>query len=105
MPAVRVRLAYGQQSPSRMDATGQGEFDFAAGQLSLARRSRPCCGCRRRATERQSDQLAERLLSKSRRPLVFQIDDEWIAYGPPQFQTEMAERLSSGKDPWSGEEG
>lgn len=38
----------------------------------------------------------------SKRPLMFQFDGEWIAYGPPLFQTEMAARLSSGKDPWSG---
>jgi hypothetical protein len=37
----------------------------------------------------------------SRRPLIFQTDGEWIAYGPPQFQAEMAERLSSGKNPWT----
>lgn len=37
----------------------------------------------------------------SKRPLIFQFDGEWIAYGPPLFQTEMAARLSSGKDPWS----
>jgi hypothetical protein len=41
---------------------------------------------------------------KSHRPLVFQMDDEWIAYGPPQFQTEMAERLSGGKHPWSADD-
>ncbi len=38
---------------------------------------------------------------QSQRPLIFQTDGEWIAYGPPQFQTEMAERLSSGKNPWT----
>jgi len=40
---------------------------------------------------------------KSHRPLIFQMHDEWIAYGPPQFQTEMAARLSSRKQPWLGE--
>ena len=40
---------------------------------------------------------------KSHRPLIFQMHDEWIAYGSPQFQTEMAARLSSGKQPWLGE--
>ncbi len=40
---------------------------------------------------------------KSHRPLIFQMDGEWIAYGPPQFQTEMAKRLSNGEHPWSGE--
>jgi hypothetical protein len=38
---------------------------------------------------------------QSQRPLIFQSDGEWTAYGPPQFQTEMAERLSSGKNPWT----
>lgn len=38
---------------------------------------------------------------ESHRPLIFQCDGEWSAYGPPQFQTEMAERLSRGEQPWS----
>jgi hypothetical protein len=38
---------------------------------------------------------------KSQRPLEFQTDGEWIAFGPPQFQTEMAERLAGGKAPWT----
>jgi len=37
----------------------------------------------------------------SHRPLIFQTDGEWIAYGPPQFQAEMAKRLSRGEQPWS----
>src|SRR5438445_7738115 len=62
MPTIRLRVAHGQQSSSGMDAAGQGEFDLTAGQLSMARNSGPCCGCSWPAAERQSDQLAERLL-------------------------------------------
>src|SRR5260370_11361703 len=62
MPTIRLRLAHGQQFSSGMDAAGQGEFDLTAGQLSVARNSGPCCGCSWPAAERQSDQLAERLL-------------------------------------------
>jgi hypothetical protein len=68
MPAVRVWMACRQKSSPRMDAARQGEFDFAAGKLSMARHSSPCRGCGRRAAERQGHQLAERLLSKDSSP-------------------------------------
>jgi hypothetical protein len=53
-----------------------------------------------RAKEKAIDWLRGFCL-KSRRPLVFQMDGEWIAYGPPQFQAEMAERLAAGDRPWT----
>src|SRR6266852_1854247 len=66
-----IALARRQQSSSGTDAAGQGELDFAAGQLSMARNSSPRCSCGRRATEGQSDQLAERLLPEEPSPTYF----------------------------------
>jgi hypothetical protein len=37
-----------------------------------------------------------------RRPLIYQSDDEWFAFGPPLFQHEIAAQLSAGKAPWAG---
>ena len=37
----------------------------------------------------------------SRRPLIFQTEGEWIAYGPPEFQSQMSARLASGEQVWS----
>src|SRR3977135_2344786 len=83
MPAIRLRVAYRQKSSPGMDAARQGGVDFTSGQLSMARNSSPRCGCRRRATERQSDQLAERLLSKEPSPVDFsnarRMDCLWAA--------------------------
>jgi hypothetical protein len=39
--------------------------------------------------------------SESRRCLMYQIDDEWFAFGPPAFQAEMSERLRRGETPWT----
>jgi hypothetical protein len=38
--------------------------------------------------------------SERRRCLVYQIDDEWYAFGPPDFQTEISERIQRGETPW-----
>ncbi|GAC1328142.1 MAG: hypothetical protein NVSMB26_03080 [Beijerinckiaceae bacterium] len=37
----------------------------------------------------------------ARRLLLYQIEDEWFAFGPPAFQTEMQERIASGDKPWT----
>ncbi len=31
---------------------------------------------------------------RNRRLLVYQVDEEWYAFGPPAFQAEMADRFS-----------
>ena len=36
-----------------------------------------------------------------KRCLMYQVDDEWFAFGPPVFQTEMAESLRRGDKPWA----
>ncbi len=36
----------------------------------------------------------------ARRPLLLQSDGDWHAFGPPQFLSDMVERLADGRDPW-----
>jgi hypothetical protein len=35
------------------------------------------------------------------RPLLYRIGEEWYAFGPPAFQTEMHERIGRGEQPWA----
>jgi len=35
-----------------------------------------------------------------KRLLLYQILEDWYAFGPPAFQTEMAERISRGESFW-----
>jgi hypothetical protein len=35
------------------------------------------------------------------RPLLYRIGEEWYAFGPPEFQTEMRERIGRGEQPWA----
>ncbi len=35
-----------------------------------------------------------------RRPLLYQVDAEWFAFGPEAFQKEMTEALARGEQPW-----
>ena len=42
-----------------------------------------------------------RFCSEHRRCLMYQMDDEWFAFGPPAFQAEMSQRLQCGKKPWA----
>jgi len=99
MPTVRLRLAHGQQSSSGMDAAGQGEFDPTAGQLSMARNSGPCCGCSWTAAERQSDQLAERLLPEEPSSTYFsdgrRMDCLWAAAVSDRNAEASVERRAS----------
>ncbi len=39
--------------------------------------------------------------SEKRRLLIYQIDGEWFAFGPPAFQAEISNRIASGKKPWA----
>ena len=36
----------------------------------------------------------------NKRPLLYQVEDEWHAFGPPAFQSEMRERINAGSTPW-----
>jgi hypothetical protein len=36
-----------------------------------------------------------------KRMLLYQINDDWFAFGPPAFQREMRDRLRNGEKPWS----
>jgi|SRR5712672_1918964 len=98
MPTVRLRLAHGQQS--RPDKANlillPANFQWRGIPVHVAVAVGP------RPKDKAINWLRDFCL-KSHRPLIFQMDGEWIAYGPPQFQTEMPKRLSNGEHPWSGE--
>jgi len=42
----------------------------------------------------------KKFCSSRRRMLLYQIKDEWFAFGPPAFQSEMYERIGKGLTPW-----
>jgi hypothetical protein len=42
-----------------------------------------------------------RFSAERRRCLIYQIDDEWFAFGPPAFQAEIAERVRRGDTFWT----
>jgi hypothetical protein len=35
------------------------------------------------------------------RPLLYRITEDWYAFGPPDFQTEMRDRIGRGEQPWA----
>jgi hypothetical protein len=39
--------------------------------------------------------------TEKNRLLIYQLDDDWFAFGPPAFQAEIAERIGRGEKPWS----
>jgi hypothetical protein len=39
--------------------------------------------------------------SENRRCLVYQIGDDWFAFGPLAFQAEISERIRRGEKPWA----
>jgi len=41
-----------------------------------------------------------RFAAERRRCLVYQIGEDWLAFGPPAFQSEIAERIGRGEKPW-----
>lgn len=38
--------------------------------------------------------------AETRRLLIYQIEDEWFAFGPPAFQAEISHRIGRGEKPW-----
>ena len=43
-----------------------------------------------------------RFSSEKKRLLIYQLKDEWFAFGPPAFQAEISERVARGEKPWTG---
>jgi hypothetical protein len=41
-----------------------------------------------------------RFSSENRRLLVYQIEQDWFAFGPPAFQTEISDRVGRGEALW-----
>jgi len=41
--------------------------------------------------------------AEKRRPLVYQIGDDWFAFGPAAFREDIANRLARGEQPWEKE--
>jgi hypothetical protein len=39
--------------------------------------------------------------SEQKRLLIYQLDDDWFAFGPPAFQAEITERIGRGEKPWA----
>jgi len=39
--------------------------------------------------------------AEKKRLLIYQMDDDWFAFGPPAFQAEIAERIGRGEKPWA----
>ena len=39
--------------------------------------------------------------AENRRLLIYQVKDEWFAFGPPAFQAEMSEKFSRSEKPWA----
>jgi hypothetical protein len=39
--------------------------------------------------------------TEKKRLLIYQMDDDWFAFGPPAFQAEIAERIGRGETPWA----
>jgi hypothetical protein len=39
--------------------------------------------------------------AEKKRLLIYQMDDDWFAFGPPAFQAEIAERIGRGETPWA----
>ena len=39
--------------------------------------------------------------SEKKRLLMYQMGEDWFAFGPPAFQSEMSERIGRGEKPWA----
>jgi hypothetical protein len=40
--------------------------------------------------------------SENKRLLIYQVNEDWFAFGPPAFQDEISERIQRGEKPWAG---
>ena len=38
--------------------------------------------------------------AEKKRLLIYQVKDEWFAFGPPAFQAEISEKMGRGEKPW-----
>jgi len=43
----------------------------------------------------------KKFASEKKRLLIYQIGEDWFAFGPPAFQAEISERIRSGEAPWA----
>ena len=43
----------------------------------------------------------KKFASEKKRLLIYQIGEDWFAFGPPAFQAEISERIQSGNAPWA----
>jgi hypothetical protein len=39
--------------------------------------------------------------AEKKRLLIYQIKEDWFAFGPPAFQVEISERIARGEKPWT----
>jgi hypothetical protein len=39
--------------------------------------------------------------SEKKRLPIYQVGDDWFAFGPPAFQAEISERIGCGEKPWA----
>jgi len=39
--------------------------------------------------------------AETKRLLIYQIGEDWFAFGPPAFQAEISERIRGGQAPWA----
>jgi hypothetical protein len=39
--------------------------------------------------------------SEKKRLLIYQVEEDWFAFGPPAFQAEISERMQRGEKPWA----
>jgi hypothetical protein len=40
--------------------------------------------------------------AEKKRLLIYQVKEDWFAFGPPAFQAEVSERIARGEKPWEG---
>jgi hypothetical protein len=38
-----------------------------------------------------------------KRLLLYQIDEDWFAFGPPAFQSDISQRIGRGEKPWAAD--
>ena len=41
-----------------------------------------------------------RFCAERKRLLIYQVKDEWFAFGPPAFQAEISGKIMRGEKPW-----